>query len=81
MIIHISISDLESNFKDNPTLVDSLYNLGLDYATNLLEGVVEDEMRVVFDFKKYGIKFDNRKNGYEISKGGTFSTDFFSDSS
>ena len=69
MIIHIPISDLESNFKDNPSFVEDLYNLGLDYATNTLEGVIEDEMRVVFDFKKYGMKFDNRKNGYEISKG------------
>jgi len=70
MIIHIPTSDLESNFKDNPILVERLYNLGLDYATNTLEGIVEDDMRIVFDFKKYGMKFDNKKNSYEISKGG-----------
>ena len=69
MLIHISPSELLGEFKNSSEKISSMYNLGIDYAANTLDCVFEEKYVSVFDFKKYGIKMDNRWNSYEISKG------------
>ena len=69
MIIHISVNELNEPFRSNAYMVEKLYNLGIDYATNTLDGIFEDKEYTVFEFKNYGFVNDNRWNTYEISKG------------
>ena len=69
MIIHISVNELNEPFRSNSYMVERLHNLGIDYATNTLDGIFEDKEYTVFEFKNYGFVSDNRWNTYEISKG------------
>ena len=69
MIIHIFMNELNEPFRSNPCMVERLYNLGIDYATNTLDGIFEDKEYTVFEFKNYGFVNDNRWSTYDISKG------------
>ena len=69
MILFIQASELLGQFKNCPEKIPFMCNLGLDYATNTLDCVFENEYVSVFDFKNYGLINDNRWNSYEISKG------------
>lgn len=69
MIISIGVNELEKEFVENPWKIKELYNIGIDYQTNTIDGIFEDEEFVVFDFKKYDINLLNRWNTYEISAG------------
>lgn len=66
MYIQISYSELLGEFKNCPDKVKQLYNLGLDYATNSLEGIFNQKEVCIFDFKNYGFITDNRYNSYKI---------------
>ena len=69
MIIYIRINELEKEFIDNPWKIKELYNLGIDYQSNTIDGIFEDKEFVVFDFRKYDINLSNRWNNYEVSAG------------
>ena len=69
MLIYIQPHELLGRFKNNQELIESMYNLGIDYETNTLDCVFEDACVPVFSFKKYGFLQDNRWSTYEISKG------------
>ena len=69
MIISIGVNELEKEFVENPWKIKELYNLGIDYQTNTIDGIFDDEEFVVFDFKKYDMNLSNRWNTYEISAG------------
>ena len=69
MIIYIRINELEKEFVDDPSKIKELYNLGIDYQTNTINGIFEDKEFVVFDFRRYDINLLNRWNTYEISAG------------
>jgi hypothetical protein len=43
--------------------------LGIDYQTNSLDGIYENEEVRLFEFSSVGVKLDNRFTSYEISKG------------
>ena len=69
MIIHVSVNELNEPFRSNSWMICKLYNLGIDYATNTLDGIFEDKEYTVFEFKNYGFVNDNRWSTYDISKG------------
>ena len=68
MIIIIPTKDLEPKFKETPSNITCLWNLGIDYMTNTINGIIEGKEYVVFYFDNYGIKTDNRFNTYSIAK-------------
>ena len=69
MMIFISVQDLEEEFRETPSNIDRLKNCGIDYMTSTLDGIIDEKEYIIFDFKKYGIKLDNRWTDYRITKG------------
>ena len=69
MILYIPVKDCSEQIRDNPCLLEQLYNLGIDYADHDITGYYEDEEYKVFQFTDYGIRLDNRWNTYNISAG------------
>ncbi len=69
MIIHISVSELEKEFRENPCKISDIYNLGIDYQTSQIDGIFEDKEYCVFKFSKYDIKLSNRWGDCTISAG------------
>lgn len=69
MILYIPVKDCSEQIRDNPCLLEQLYNLGIDYADHDITGYYKDEEYKVFQFKYYGLKLDNRWNTYNISAG------------
>ena len=56
MIVHISVSELEKEFRENPWKISDIYNLGIDYQTSQIDGIFEDKEYCVFKFSKYDIQ-------------------------
>ena len=70
MIIHIPLEDLEPPY-NNPLKIESLWQVGIDYATNTIDACdrYEDTCVSIFHFDAYDIRLSNRWNTYEISTG------------
>ena len=69
MIIHIGIKELEEGFRDRPWELPKMYNIGIDYESNDIQGILDNEERCLFKFDKYDIKLSNRWGNYNISAG------------
>lgn len=69
MILNIGIDELEKEFRDSPWKLRRIYNIGIDYMTNEIDGMFEDEEKCVFKFDKYDITLSNRWHDYKLSAG------------
>ncbi|HAI43390.1 MAG TPA: hypothetical protein DCM40_37465 [Maribacter sp.] len=69
MIVHISVSELEEEFREDPWKISDIYNLGIDYQTSQIDGIFEGKEYCVFKFSKYDIQLSNRWGDYTISAG------------
>ena len=68
MIIHISVNELEEEFR-KPWKAGLIKHPSIDYATNAIHGWFEDKDIIIFKFKDYGFINDNRSNTYSLSSG------------
>jgi len=70
MILHIDIKDLVPEISEDPLNITRLRNVGIDYATNTIDAVLDDKYFIsIFYFKDYDIKLNNRWVDYTISWG------------
>ena len=70
MILHIDINDLVPEISEHPLNITKLRNVGIDYATNTIDAILEDKYYIsIFYFKDYDIKLSNRWVDYTISWG------------
>lgn len=67
MFIHIRPDELVDDFKNSPWKLNHLWNVGIDYASNTIDGVYADKEVCLFEFKDYGVINDNRFNKYMIT--------------
>lgn len=44
----------------------TLYNVSIDYADSIINGIFNGSEIVLVNLSDYGIKLDNRYNGYEV---------------
>ena len=68
MLIHISIDELEENFR-KPWKLGLINNPSIDYVTNCIHGWFEGKDELIFRFKDYGFINENRNNTYSLSCG------------
>tara|TARA_A100001035_G_C27463253_1_gene355493 strand:- start:224 stop:472 length:249 start_codon:yes stop_codon:yes gene_type:complete len=70
LILHIGIDELELENSDSWKL-NHLYNVGIDYETNRIEGLftLDNKEIILFDFSRYDMKLSNRWGDYKISVG------------
>mgnify|MGYP001165487061 FL=1 len=69
MIIYIPVKDLVPELSQSPELVSMLRQVGIDYATNTIDAVLNDTMMSIFYFSDYDIKMQNRWQNYTINWG------------
>lgn len=69
MILHIGLHELEEPVRSSPCMFERMYNLGIDYADNVIYGHHEGQEYTIFKFSDYGFINDNRFNTYNISYG------------
>lgn len=69
MILHIRTDELEEEFNSCPWKLKKVYNMGIDYQTNEIDGLFENTEKCIFKFDKYDMKLSNRWNTYKISAG------------
>lgn len=70
MILHIDIKDLVPEISEDPLNITRLRNVGIDYATNTIDAVLDDKYFIsIFYFKDYDINLNNRWVDYTISWG------------
>ena len=53
MIIYIPVKDLVPELSESPELVSMLRQVGIDYATNTIDAVLNDTMMSIFYFSDY----------------------------
>jgi hypothetical protein len=68
MTIIIPIEELEENYQMNWKL-EKVKGISIDYATNSVNGFIEENEIILFKFKDYGFIHDNRFSTYQISIG------------
>lgn len=68
MTIFISIDQFENKFQHLYKL-RYLSNCHIDYATNAIHAVYENEEVIIFRFSNYGLFLDNRYGIYRITIG------------
>lgn len=68
MTIFISIDQFENEFQ-HPYKLRYLSNYHIDYATNSIHAVYENEEVIIFRFSNYGFFLDNRYGSYKITIG------------
>lgn len=70
MIVYISADELVPPYND-PSRLEWLYNVGVDYATNTIDAIdkTTDEYISLFHFSKLDMKLCNRWSTYEINYG------------
>jgi hypothetical protein len=69
MILHIGLHELEEPVCSSPYMFEKIYNLGIDYADNVIYGYYEDQEYTIFKFSDYGFINDNRFNTCKVSYG------------
>ena len=69
LLLHIPISDLVPEISNNPYIITKIRNVGIDYATNTIDAIYEDNAMSIFYFSDYDIRLQNRWVTYEISYG------------
>lgn len=67
MLLFIAANECEQCVRDNPHMLNHMYNAGIDYATNDITGFYEERGYCLLRFENFGIHLDNRWNTYEIS--------------
>lgn len=45
---------------------ETLYNVSIDYADSSINGIFKGSEIILANLSDYGIKLDNRYNGYEV---------------
>jgi hypothetical protein len=68
MLIHISVEELEEEFKA-PWRAERLNHAHIDYATNAIHAWFEEKDCIIFKFKDFGFINTNVGNSYKISSG------------
>ena len=77
MILFIDVTELEEDFRLNPYKLEHIYNLGIDYWTNTIDGIYtepftkKEEECCLFKFDTFDFKLSNRWHDYIISSGVT----------
>lgn len=61
MYISLSIKYTDINIQRK-----TLYNVSIDYADSIINGIFNGSEIVLVNLSDYGIKLDNRYNGYEV---------------
>ena len=69
MLLHIPVHDLVPEISDSPQLVSMLRQVGIDYATNTIDAVLNDTYMSIFYFADYDMKLQNRWVTYDINWG------------
>ena len=69
MLLHIPVHDLVPELSDSPQLVSMLRQVGIDYATNTIDAVLNDTYMSIFYFTDYDMKLQNRWVTYDINWG------------
>ncbi len=69
MLLHIPVHDLVPELSDSPQLVSMLRQVGIDYATNTIDAVLNDTYMSIFYFADYDMKLQNRWVTYDINWG------------
>jgi hypothetical protein len=68
MLIHISVEELEEEFK-TPWRAEKLQHPHIDYATNAIHAWFGEKDCIIFKFKDFGFINTNVGNSYKISSG------------
>ncbi len=77
MILFIDIDELEPEFRLKPYKLQNIYNLGIDYWTNTIDGIYtepftkKEEECCLFRFENFDFKLSNRWHDYTLSCGVT----------
>lgn len=61
MYISLSIKYTDINIQR-----ETLYNVSIDYADNHISGIFKGSEIILANLSDYGIKLDNRYNGYKV---------------
>jgi len=68
MIMVIPVEEIDEKYRAHFKF-GSIRNLSIDYATNSIHGYLEGEEVIIFNFSKFGIWLDNRRNLHLVSGG------------
>ena len=69
MLLHIPIHDLVPEIANSPETINRLRQVGIDYATNTIDAILDKIYLSIFYFSDYDIKLQNRWVTYELNWG------------